>query len=346
MKIFVYEFLTGGGLYSLGQSPRDNASLLREGRAMVEAVTTDLAALEFSHVDLLCDARAKLNLHGIPTHSVSSEDEERDRFCALAAAADWSLVIAPEIGGALATRQRWVRQSGGRLLGPGERTTAIASDKQRCAEHLAAHGMPIPPGVGVDGGVLLPPDFPYPAVIKPLDGAGSEDTRLLFSIEDAATFGAPARAARLEEYVSGLPASVVVLCGPEERVPLIPCRQHIADDDRCTYLGGSLPLPEELAERATRLATAAVAALPDPLGYLGVDVVLGEEAARDVVIEINARLTTSYVGLRHAAVGNLAQAMLDIAAGRPGDVRFRPRRIDFTAEGGILRSTRWTEAIC
>ena len=77
----------------------------------------------------------------------------------------------------------------------------------------------------------------------------------------------------------------------------------MSDDGRFVYLGGSLPLPHALASRATRLAQQAVAALPDPLGYVGVDLVLGADAdgADDYVIEINPRLTTSYIGLRAAA---------------------------------------------
>jgi predicted ATP-grasp superfamily ATP-dependent carboligase len=43
--------------------------------------------------------------------------------------------------------------------------------------------------------------------------------------------------------------------------------------------------------------------LPQPLGYLGVDLILGEDGngAVDCVVEINPRLTTSYVGLQAAA---------------------------------------------
>jgi predicted ATP-grasp superfamily ATP-dependent carboligase len=63
-----------------------------------------------------------------------------------------------------------------------------------------------------------------------------------------------------------------------------------------------------------------VATLPTPLGYLGVDLVLGDDpsGADDRVIEINPRLTTSYVGLRAAALCNLAEAMLLTACAMSG----------------------------
>ena len=57
--------------------------------------------------------------------------------------------------------------------------------------------------------------------------------------------------------------------------------------------------------------------MPPTVGYVGVDLVLGREpdGSEDVVIEINPRLTTSYVGLRAAARTNLAEAMWQVAQG-------------------------------
>ena len=52
--------------------------------------------------------------------------------------------------------------------------------------------------------------------------------------------------------------------------------------------------------------------MPGLSGYVGVDVVLGNDG-RDWAIEINPRLTTSYVGLRALAGFNLAEAMLAVA---------------------------------
>ena len=77
----------------------------------------------------------------------------------------------------------------------------------------------------------------------------------------------------------------------------------------------------------------------DPVGYLGVDLVLGEAAdgSDDVVIEINPRLTTSYVGLRALARENLAAAMLDVASGRTPRLSFADRQLEFDSDGTI----RW-----
>ena len=64
------------------------------------------------------------------------------------------------------------------------------------------------------------------------------------------------------------------------------------------YRGGRLPLPPTLMERATRLGKQTIACIPGLRGFVGVDLVLGQDAADDRVIEVNPRVTTSAVGLR------------------------------------------------
>ena len=96
-------------------------------------------------------------------------------------------------------------------------------------------------------------------------------------------------------------------------MPLIPAFQNLSEDGRFHYCGGELPIPADLAERAVALGTRAVNCVPGLRGYVGVDMVLGEN--EDWAIEINPRLTTSYIGLRALAWFNIAEAMLSVANG-------------------------------
>jgi predicted ATP-grasp superfamily ATP-dependent carboligase len=142
----------------------------------------------------------------------------------------------------------------------------------------------------------------------------------------------------LQPYLSGIAASVAFLTGPRQTVPLLPAAQHLSPDGRFHYQGGSIPLPVGLAERAERLARRAVAAVPGLRGYIGVDLVLGEVAdgSQDAVIEINPRLTTSYVGLRALAEDNLAEALLRVATGEPlGELKWRPGEVRFRSDGTV-----------
>lgn len=333
MRIFLYEWATGGGLVEEHAVP---ASILREGAAMIGALAADLIRTESRRVVALRDPRVlHLTLPGCEIVDVLSRSSHHDEFKRLAAQADATLLIAPEFDGILWKAARAVVAGGGRLLSPSPEFIRIAANKQRTCDILAAAGVPVPPGMLLQGDEPLPTGFPYPAVLKPNDGAGSQDTYVVSGPHDAPPPYAWPR--RLEQYESGMAASVGILCGPAGSVPLAPCKQRISDDGRLRYLGGELPLVAGLAERASKLAQRAVAAMPVATGYVGVDLVLGREpdGTADYVIEVNPRLTTSYVGLRAASDGNLAAAMLQIASGEMQPVAFSDRRIEFDPCGNV-----------
>ena len=77
--------------------------------------------------------------------------------------------------------------------------------------------------------------------------------------------------------------------------------------------------------------------MPPARGYVGVDLVLGddESGAGDAVIEINPRLTTSYVGLRKLVRENLAAAMLAAAMGEDIALTYAGGTVEFSAAGEV-----------
>ena len=116
--------------------------------------------------------------------------------------------------------------------------------------------------------------------------------------------------------------------------------QRLSGDGRFSYLGGEIPLPDGLALRAVSLGRRAIDAVPGLMGYVGVDLVLGDatDGSGDFAIEINPRLTTSYVGLRSLADFNLAEAMLRIADNEPPPpMAWKPGRVRFTPDGTVSR---------
>ncbi|MBX3414377.1 MAG: ATP-grasp domain-containing protein [Pirellulales bacterium] len=336
MRIFAYEMVTAGGLPLPPGEPLP-VSLLREGRAMLEALATDLAACRDVQVDVLCDARHEpLTLPAVRVTTASGRDDEAWQFERLASAADAVIVVAPETAGLLAARSRWA-SSMSQLLGPELELIELASDKDRTARFLANVDIATPSGICLAPGEPLPRDFSYPAVLKPRDGAGSQETYFIADVPAAERQPAPSSAARLEHYCPGRAASVAAIAGPRERIILPPCWQRLSDDGRFRYLGGATIVEESLRERATELAHRVLQALPEPRGYLGIDLILGQDphGRDDRVIEINPRLTTSYIGLRAAARGNLAQAWLDLAAGRRTALSFADTPVQFDADGTI-----------
>ncbi len=265
---------------------------------------------------------------------------ERERFCRLAAACDFTLAIAPEFEDLLLHRTRWVSEAGGRSLGCDAEAVGLAGDKLALASHLNERGIPTPPCHLLPS---LPPDLPFPLVCKPRHGAGSLATSLVHGPGDLTACLARARREGYEgeflvqPYVPGTAASVAFLIGPGQCVSLLPAAQVLSTDGRFHYQGGRIPLGVDMANRAARLAERALASAPGLRGYVGVDLVLGEEAGKDVVIEINPRLTTSYLGLRKLAHVNLAGLLLQLIQGRVvSQPQWRSATIRFDAGGTVL----------
>ena len=103
-------------------------------------------------------------------------------------------------------------------------------------------------------------------------------------------------------------------------------------DGRFTYRGGALPLPAPLANRATGLTCRAAETLRSPFGYLGMDLVLGDdpEGQEDVIIEINGQAigsVESFVELVSSIRPHQQATLLavDHGTGNQGYVRVRVR---------------------
>jgi tyramine---L-glutamate ligase len=323
----------------------EDRSLRREGAAMLAALAADFAAIDGMATTLILDSRQDT---GAPSWRrcrivpVRKPGEDCDALAECCRDVDWTVVIAPEFDGLLEARACVVQPAGGRLLGPSPRLIALAADKQRTAEHLAAARVPVAFGEVVDAGNLLTvaAAIGYPAVLKPRDGAGSKNVRLIADRAAAEKIHeSDFEQGRLERFYPGVAASVAVLCGPSGLFPLPACRQRLSDDGQFRYLGGSCPLEPGLGQRAASIAMQAIRSLANPLGYVGVDLVLGADpnGQDDVVIEINPRLTTSYVGLRAIASGNLAAAMMAIAEGGAPVLSFGGSAVDFDADGTVRR---------
>jgi predicted ATP-grasp superfamily ATP-dependent carboligase len=320
MRLFVYEHVSASPAHAFP------ASLRAEGRAMLDAIAEDFGRVPDVEVVTVADC---------------DEHAFRER----ARAADFTFVVAPEFDQLLRTLCRWVEEAGGRLLGPSSAAIALTGDKLLLARHLTAHGIRTPATTPLTGCDL---PFAFPVVVKPRFGAGSQATYLLRSREAAAERlpgTRSATASRLTEdkivqpFVPGFAASVAFLIGPQQYVALAPAAQHLSDDGEFHYLGGAVPLPNDLAERAARVARRALAVIDGLCGYVGVDVVLGGEpdGGDDWVIEINPRLTTSYLGLRRLARTNLAESMLRIAMGKEAEpVTWRDGVVEWRADGTIV----------
>src|SRR6187455_1310047 len=101
MRVFVYEYMTATGIGREPASPEHGMYL--EGRAMRDALVNDFERI------------GTLEVFAFPEKAAPVEGEWFDEVCRYS---DWTLVIAPELGGELLRLRNTVELVRGRLLGP------------------------------------------------------------------------------------------------------------------------------------------------------------------------------------------------------------------------------------
>lgn len=319
--VFVHEHVCGGG--SEEKLPR---SLAREGLAMLRAMLADLERVGVSTTTTL-DGR--LEGTSLPGKVVLVDAATRDgAFRRLASEADGTMVIAPECRD-IDRFRRTVIEAGGRWFGSDRAATELAADKLALSRHLIAAGVP---ALRAEKILPTPTRAAGDIVVKPRFGAGSEGVKLYRGGEALPQLHGDWIST---PYHDGVAASVLVLCGQDENMALPPCEQRLSDDDCFRYLGGVAPLGNpRLGRRAYDLALQAVDVLPGLRGFAGVDLSLGDES--DLVVEINARLTTSYVGLRHITPDSLASSWLDVwRQGKPTRSAWFKKKVVFDVDGEL-----------
>jgi tyramine---L-glutamate ligase len=341
-KIFLFEECVSAGARSpLGQ---EIGVFLPEGMAMLTTLADDLASLPGVTVTVLIASEWESQFStDTRWHKIFSKSPDLE-LRRLAARHDGCIVIAPEVDGLLARRAEQVLQAGGILYGSRPEEIRIASDKNRLAELLLSQQVPIPRGCPFTPELELP--FDFPVIVKPADGAGADGVR---RVDDRATWNdvrmqmsLHRTAWRVEQYCPGRAASIAVLVGAQNVLYLPAGEQLIqfAANGCASYDGGILPLNKNEQQRAEQLARTVVKALPALRGYIGIDLVLGDatDGSQDVVIEINPRLTTAYLGLREVLGTSLAAAWLQICNDQPcGDIPRATHRVKFDKFGRVER---------
>ena len=349
MKVFVFEFICGGGLWGKPAA----SELMPLGGAMLRAIIEDIAALGVSVITTM-DDRVTLPLPaGVEIVSVGASRGFDAAFADALSRADAALVIAPEFHGLLEGLSQRVVQSGKRLIGCDPRGVAACSDKLTLAKRLRRACIATPRTLaGIPNGDELIDMLPM--VVKPRFGAGCEDT---FVVQhDGQIAGLPVRTDWISQpLVPGVAASCAYIVMQDGRVMSLRAGlQKVAQNDgeklsvgarRLSYRGGVLPVEPNVESRLLAIGAGALTGVQGLRGFVGVDLLIGNQgASKDCVIEINPRLTVAYVGLRALARENLAARLLDAAGLRgpwtpSGEVPgWRDGQIDYTGGGEAVWS--------
>jgi predicted ATP-grasp superfamily ATP-dependent carboligase len=225
-------------------------------------------------------------------------------------ATDAAWPTAPETGGALERLGRLTLTEGRVLLGSHPDAVQLTASKRATVSLLSALGMTAVPTYGPGDAI---PARPGPWVIKPDDGAGSEGTVLVDGGSDArACLARMGQGFVAQPWIAGEPLSLSLLCAAGAARVLSCNRQRVrVSDGRVALTGIGVNAAALRAAEFTPLAGRIAAAIPLLWGHVGVDLVASADGP--VVLEINPRLTTSYVGVGRALGINPALAVLDLA---------------------------------
>lgn len=278
---------------------------------MLTAIAEDFADFSASvHVPI--DPRFKIQVaDNVVLHPIDAQQPLWPQWIAAAQGCDRSLIIAPETDGLLAQSVAMLSAAGLSLCNGYGDFLRCASDKGETARNFAVAGVPHPPTwtcstVPLDS---LPASARW--VVKPRNGCGTDGVVVHPSIESAM------EASRLNDlliqpWIEGRPASIAAIVEGHETTLFPAVGQRISAED-IAYRGGFGPLDESDQQRALRLAKLAIDAFPrTPRGFIGLDLVLANDPLADCVIEVNPRLTTSYVGLRKIVEGNIAARIVGL----------------------------------
>lgn len=305
--LFVYEYLSGGGLDAAPGSVEvaGRGELLGAGLAMRAALLAELAGPGVRHA---CGDGVE-PLPGAPGGALRPRPGDTPlafvRREALSHDRVW--VIAPESDGLLLQLAEAVAPE--RWIGSDRAAIRLCSGKRATLAHLAARGLATP--LAFDAGARQ-------WVVKPGDGAGTLDTRRhaqrAAAQADLQQRRARGASATLEPWVDGEPLSLSLLCrdGEAELLSINRQRIAIADDGRLRDDGvaiNELALDDARAPALARTAQAVARAIPGLRGFAGIDLVWHPQRG-PVVIEVNPRLTCAFVGLSAALGRPLAAEIL------------------------------------
>lgn len=307
MKILVFEYITGGG-FNKQELPD---SLAGEGSLMLNALLNNLAGINGLDITVMLDWRISQLIRetGINKLTIKPEHDITEEFFRLVEQSDAVWPIAPEFDNILQTLCQTVESLGKILLTSPAAAVAIAGNKLKTYELLSQHRIATVPTRMFDD-VYAPGEW----MVKPIDGVGCADSYVINSRQDFERITARKSSYIIQPHLQGEKTSLSCLfkhgrawlvCVNLQRFELVNGQYHLAD-----IVVNHHPDSGSYQQLITKIA----GALPELWGYVGIDLIENEDS---LVLEINPRLTTSFVGIYDALGINIAEAVLQLAHGEP-----------------------------
>lgn len=322
LNLLVYEHVAGGGLADQNIS----SAILSEGYGMLRTLVSDFKAAGHN-VTTFLDSR--LGAFNPPIEAeviipISSHEEIDKALKKIPQAVDAVYTIAPESEQVLQRLVETVEVSGGVSLNCKANAVGRASNKMTTYQTLKKIGLRVPETLMVDARENIKQikhaisELEFPIVFKPLCGASCfglsvvKDESQIKSAVNKITKESSDKFFVAQTLIRGVTASVSLISTDDQASPITLNKQMITlapPNSDSSYNGGTVPLHHPSEKEALRAAQLAAKSINGLMGYIGVDLILTSK--EPVVMEVNPRLTTSYIGFRKVVNFNPAQAIID-----------------------------------
>ncbi len=334
--IFIFEFIAGGG-FNKEEIP---SSLFCEGFGMLKSIISDFKALNFN-VRTLLDHRITFLSHFLQADkiiNVNSDDHYLNFFKGLVRECKYCFIIAPEFSNILYNLTKIVKDNKKILLSIDLEGIELATSKILTHEFFKSNEIKTPRTflipfkkqvLDIEFIIKKFKNFNCPIIIKPDDGIGAESIYYFETEDQISAFFQEKndqidfkRRYILQEFIEGEDLSISLIGtkineNKQAENPIIIGinYQNIFIKDLkkgSEYLGGITPIPlvnyeviiDELESDIKKIH------LPKFNGYFGVDFIRKDDKTI-YFIEINPRLTTSYIGIRKVINVNPAKLILE-----------------------------------
>lgn len=304
-KIFVCEFITGGGFNGSDLSPE----LAEQGQQMRDALLQDLSRLPYQTITTV-DIRLVPPVDCDTCHVVNAKDDVWQIWGGAIQEADAVWLIAPETDGYLERMTALALEHSKVIIGCGLTAVTIFSSKLACCQLLKQTNI-----ATLD--TYLFTEWPKTAnvqwIAKPEDGAGCEETVYFDAVTELERWMLLSNRVEthvIQPYIKGQAASISCVMY-KGKANVLSCNKQLIDIDNnnLIYRGCIINGMRQHWEEFEMLANKVAQLLPDLAGYIGIDIIVSD-AEKITVVEVNPRLTTSYVALQEATGYNPAELII------------------------------------
>ncbi len=333
--IVIIEYVSAGG-FNQTEIP---SSLFCEGFAMLKTLIEDFYNLDFEIHALLDERISYLSnyLKVIEVQLVGKKDNFFFKFKELLDRTEYCFIIAPEFSNILHELTNIAKQSHSRILSMGLEGIVLGTSKYNTYQFFLKKGILTPKTwllpfqeKNLEKKQVLQKAFELNGslIVKPEDGVGAES---IHYFKNAADFRKrydhfinqkdSKRNYVLQEFIKGQDLSASLIGFSKFTPALLSINTQFINFDKkggsSEYLGGRTPINkfEEVKKELVQINP--LLNNVNLLGYFGLDFILDRKKHLSF-IEINPRLTTSYIGVRNVINKNPVQIILDAKLNRDG----------------------------